>query len=67
MNDKLHGYERWIWSNGKLIFGTSKNGKKDGYFITYKPDGSVDSKEIYENGSFKKILWIEIILYFRID
>ena len=56
MNEKLNGRHRWIWSNRKLIKIDFKNGKKDGLFKTYKSDGSLDSKEIYKNWAFMKIL-----------
>ena len=39
------------YENGTLnLKGYSKNGKREGKWTTYKPDGSIESDELFKDG-----------------
>jgi antitoxin component YwqK of YwqJK toxin-antitoxin module len=39
-------YEGW----SLYLKGNSKNGKRDGIWITYKPDGTIESEQPFKDG-----------------
>ena len=40
-----------LYEDGSLYLkGNSKNGKRDGIWTTYKPDGTLESEELFKEG-----------------
>ena len=46
-----NGLTETFYEDGSLYLkGNSKNGKRDGIWTTYKPDGTIESEELFKNG-----------------
>ena len=47
----MNGLTETFYEDGSLYLkGNSKNGKRDGIWITYKPDGTIESEELFKDG-----------------
>ena len=47
----MNGLTETFYEDGSLYLkGNSKNGKRDGIWTTYKPDGMIESEELFKDG-----------------
>jgi hypothetical protein len=51
-NDERHGQGTYYFADGRIEKGDFKNGKLNGYAISYNADGSVDKQGIWKDDEF---------------
>ena len=51
-DDKMHGQGTYSWTDGTRDVGEFKNGKLNGYAITYNADGTILKEGIFKDASF---------------